>query len=119
MRLVAIVLALGLGLAFLEALAASPVRLEVRPAHFGFVGCDLEIRAHVERRAEPQLLAIAVDGENFYRSWIDELEPNAAPARRPSWIQHPPAGHYVITADLFRSGRRVAREYVETEILGR
>ncbi len=100
--------------------AVSPLRLEVRPEHFGFVGTDVEVRVHVTRSDRPRALTVEIDSEHLYRASAEDLPPGAAPVRPSIWIRRAPAGHYGVVAVLLdERGRACAREAAATEILGR
>lgn len=85
-----------------------PLKLAVTPAH-SFAPATVKIRARIEPSAENRVLAIVVDGADFYRSSEIPLDGDQAPRTVELQFTALPGGDYDVYAVLTDGvGRRRA-----------
>ena len=108
----------GLLVAALPAAGSEPLALSVTPTQ-SFAPATLHVRARIEPHGANRVLALIVDGADFYRSSELPLDGDQAPKTVEMSIRSVPAGEYIVSGVLVDAvGHQRAIAHQAIRVLG-
>ena len=90
-----------LGLLSIGATPAPPILLVVRPA-IGTAPGSIHAKVIIERDVRNRAFKIVLDGEQFYRDSVEQVDGDQAQRVWDFWWNDLPCGHYLVAAQLLR-----------------
>jgi hypothetical protein len=97
---------------------AAPISIDVTPKRHVGPRAAFRVVVTVERDARNQALMTLIDGTNYLRRSVEQLDGEDAPRVRANIFEDVPEGHYVITAAVQRNDGSVKQASTEACVLG-